>query len=125
MQPDRNQNHGRGKQCRDADGENNFGEGNIRSHIFPLSVSYGQYSGSRPQKRSKKPPIPDVSGFLIVLCLCNVYNGQGIIADPEPDIVSCEGQTIDPVRFSLIGRSGVVGENTDSGISLVSRKPEE
>ena len=53
-----------------------------------------------------------------LLYLGHIHNRQSLLGDLEADIVTREGQTVDPVGLSLVGRSGIVGQNTDGSLLL-------
>ena len=49
------------------------------------------------------------------LYLFHFHDGQNIILNRKADIESCKGNAVDPVRFALVGGTGVVTQNTHSG----------
>ena len=58
---------------------------------------------------------------LPLLYLIYFFNSEGFINDFETDIVTCEGQSVDPVRFALVGGPGIVGENADGSLLFFHR----
>ena len=56
---------------------------------------------------------------LLLLHAIDFHNGQHIFPHPKAYIKPGEGQPIDPVRLSLIGRPWIVGKDADGGAPLL------
>ena len=50
------------------------------------------------------------------------HNSQHIFLHRKPDIKSRKGQTVDPVGFSLVRGTGIMGQDTDGGAALILRQ---
>ena len=56
------------------------------------------------------------------LCFVYFFNSENISLDTETDVESGECQSVNPVRLSLVGRSGVMGENADGCVPFLFGK---
>ena len=50
------------------------------------------------------------------LYIVDFLDDQAVSIHSKPDVKSCEGQTVDSVRLSLITGSGIVGKHAYGGL---------
>lgn len=61
----------------------------------------------------------------MLFCLCCINNSEDILLHPEADVKTGKGQTVDPVRFALVGGTGVMGKNPDGCLLFFLGQPGE